>query len=534
MKSKPDDTVFLNKASATPTTGAAGSSSVVLSPELLSEASRRLGWAGLVYASAYFLAYWGPYLVTSIQSGDPGYLVVQNWTAAIAIALGIAVFAMSRVARLRPETFLDFGLIFGVVGSCGIAVAQFAEGFTPGIVSGRYLGIPWECVWIIIFPLVAPNRPRRVLIASLVSASASPITVIVMHRYFAAPVNAPVTVIVTYFAFSSYLCAILAFVLSRIVHRYSVRLRKAREIGAYELVAELGRGGMGEVWVARHRLLARPAAVKLIRPELLGADLQSQETVSRRFEREARATAELRSTHTVDIYDFGRSDDGAFFYVMELLDGVSLDAMVKQHGPINSARAIFLLQQVCHSLGEAHEHGLIHRDIKPANIFVCRLGPDFDFVKVLDFGLVKRDGGIEADTLLTAQDATAGTPAYMAPEMATDRGTVDGRADLYAVGCVAYWMLTGRQVFEGESAIATILKHVRERAPRPSEHSELPIPPELDQLVLDCLSKDPNARPQTAAELAMRLAAIPVAAPWSVDDGREWWRLHGPAKVRSN
>jgi serine/threonine-protein kinase len=283
---------------------------------------------------------------------------------------------------------------------------------------------------------------------------------------------------------------------------------------------------MGEVWVARHRQLARPAAIKLIRPELLGTDARSREAVSRRFEREARATAGLRSVHTVDIYDFGRSDDGAFFYVMELLDGMSLDQMVKRHGPLSAERTVYLLRQVCHSLGEAHRHDLIHRDIKPANIFVCRLGPDYDFVKVLDFGLVKHGGALEQQTELTADGSTAGTPAYMAPEMATASGQIDGRVDLYALGCVAYWMLTGQQVFEAETSIATILKHVRDEPVPPSQRTEMPIPPELDAIILDCLAKDPAARPQTAAELTRRLAAIQFAQPWSCERGHDWWRLH--------
>jgi hypothetical protein len=522
MESDSEDTVFLPKAA--PQT-ASGTSWVVLPPELLSEASRRLGWVGLVYAAAYFLAYGGPYLIAVLNGTSPGYLAVQNWTAIIAIALGVSVFILSRFARLRPETFLDFGLVFGVVGSCGIAIAQFAAGFTPSITPGRYLGIPWECVWIIIFPLVAPNRPRRILVASLLSASASPLTVYLMHRYYGVAVNASPVVLVSYFAFSSYLCAVLAFVLSRIVHRFNIRLRKAREIGAYELVSELGKGGMGEVWVAKHRLLARPAAVKLIRPELLGADLPSQESVIRRFEREARATAELRSTHTVDIYDFGRSEDGAFYYVMELLDGLSLDAFVKRHGPLTPERAVYLLLQICHSLGEAHEHGLTHRDIKPGNIFLCRLGPDFDFIKVLDFGLVKKIGSADESALTAVQGNTAGTPAYMAPEMATNVAAVDSRADLYALGCVAYWMLTGRPPFEGATSIATILKHVRDPAPRTSDHTEMPIPPELDDVILACMAKDPIDRPQTAHDLARRLEAIELSPRWTAERARDWWSI---------
>jgi serine/threonine-protein kinase len=292
-------------------------------------------------------------------------------------------------------------------------------------------------------------------------------------------------------------------------------------------VTKLGEGGMGEVWVARHRMLARPAAVKLVRPELLGHDQRSRESAVRRFEREARATAALRSTHTIDVYDFGVAEDGSFFYVMEFLEGVTLDAMVRRFGPVPAGRAVYLLHQVCHSLGEAHARGMVHRDIKPANIFSSRLGPDCDFIKVLDFGLVKQTTELNETTALTGLGIAAGTPAFMAPEIALSQTDVDSRADIYAVGCVAYWLVTGEVVFKRDTSLATVLAHVRDTPDPPSAHSELPIPEPLSQLILECLAKDPAARPQTTAELASRLDAIDVPA-WTGDDARKWWALHGP------
>ena len=205
------------------------------------------------------------------------------------------------------------------------------------------------------------------------------------------PLDRPWT-IAAYFLASTYLSAGIAYVLARIVYRFSNSLKRAREIGSYELVERIGEGGMGEVWKAKHRLLARPAAIKLIRTDVLGSNRQSRDVMIRRFEREAQDTATLGSTHTIDVYDFGVTEEGDFYYVMELLTGFSLDRFVRDFGPMEPARVADLLRQVCHSLGEAHERGLIHRDIKPANIFLCRLGPDDDFVKVLDFGLVKHSG----------------------------------------------------------------------------------------------------------------------------------------------
>jgi serine/threonine-protein kinase len=417
---------------------------------------------------------------------------------------------------------LDLGLGFNVIGAFGIAVTEYWRGFGE-FQFDRFLGIPWEAAWIIVFPLVAPNTPRKIFIASLLSASAGPITVALTDS--AAATGRPV-VLVTYFLSTNYLFAILAYVISRIVYRYGVRLKRAREVGAYQLVRRLGEGGMGEVWTARHRLLARPAAVKLIRSELLGTNDQGREAAVRRFEREARATAALGSTHTVDVYDFGVAEDGSFYYVMELLDGVSLETLVRRYGPIGTSRAVFLLRQVCHSLSEAHARGLIHRDIKPANIFTCRLGPDYDFVKVLDFGLVKHSSPLTAPhTEVTMEGVTAGTPAYMSPEMALGR-EVDGRADIYALGCVAYWLVTGQQVFTADTPMATILAHVRDEPLPPTARTECVIPPAFEAVVMACLAKDPRARPSSADELSDRLAAGGPADGWTRSSARSWWDLH--------
>jgi serine/threonine-protein kinase len=302
-------------------------------------------------------------------------------------------------------------------------------------------------------------------------------------------------------------------------------------MGAYHLETLLGRGGMGEVWRAKHQMLARPAAIKLIRPDAVGADEASGHTLLQRFEREAQATASLRSPHTVEIYDFGLSKDGTFFYVMELLEGIDLDTLVKQYGPIPAERVVHILRQVCHSLDEAHEAGLMHRDIKPANLFICRYGRDRDFVKVLDFGLVKKRHTTEDDQGDLTQHGTAvGTPSFMAPEMLSDGGLVDGRADIYAVGCVAYWLLTGLLVFEGSSAMAVIVKHARDIPDSPSARSEMDIPPALEQIVMDCLEKEPENRPQSASDLAIRLDQLNLPESWTDDCAATWWEMRIPAR----
>jgi serine/threonine-protein kinase len=244
-----------------------------------------------------------------------------------------------------------------------------------------------------------------------------------------------------------------------------------------------------------------------------------------RFEREARATATLRSNHTVELYDFGLTDDGAFYYVMELLDGLSLQDLVVRFGPVSAGRVIQILRQVCHSLGEAHSRGMIHRDIKPANIFVCRLGPDVDFVKVLDFGLVTAptDRGTDL-TQLTMEGVLAGTPAFMPPEVA-EGAQPDGRADIYALGCVGYWLLTGQLVFEGDTPLSVLMQHARDTPVPPSERTEIEVPEDLEEIILACLSKNPGDRPGTIAELDQSLAAI-EDDDWGRDAAQEWWNLH--------
>jgi serine/threonine protein kinase len=282
---------------------------------------------------------------------------------------------------------------------------------------------------------------------------------------------------------------------------------------------------MGEVWRAHHRLLARPAAIKLIRPGRSNEDGDGATAIAR-FRREAQAAASLRSPHSIQLYDFGVTRDGRFYLVMELLDGIDLETLVRRFGPQPPSRVVHLLLQACESLAEAHASGLVHRDIKPANLHLCRLGLEYDFVKVLDFGLAKRDPmSSTAQTLLTAPEATTGTPAYMPPELASGEA-VDGRGDLYSLGCVGYFLLTGTLVFEGENALRMILQHLQSEPVAPSVRSGLPIPTELDRLILHCLAKDPGRRPASAGDLAAALARIDVRAPWTQDDARVWWERH--------
>jgi serine/threonine-protein kinase len=392
----------------------------------------------------------------------------------------------------------------------------------------RMMQISWIAILLLVYSIVAPATPMKMLGASLVAASLDPLGVWIAHlRGVPAP-----SVVQTFVLFwTNYICAGLATIPAYLMRKIGRKLRKARELGSYELIELLGHGGMGEVWTAQHRLLARRAAVKLVRPELLGAASEDEaRVVLKRFEREAQATAALSSPHTIQLFDFGITDQGVFYYVMELLSGRDLESMVREFGPMPAERVGFLLRQAAHSLADAHARGLVHRDIKPANVYVCRMGLEYDFVKVLDFGLVKVNAtsALRSQTLVTGEQKTTGTPAYMAPEIILGESTVDRRADVYALGCVAYFLLTGQLVFEADTPMKMLLQHVQAEPVPPSQRTELPIPRELEDLVLACLQKDPNKRPQNAEVLFDMACRCHVGGHWNSATAKAWWDKHLP------
>lgn len=292
----------------------------------------------------------------------------------------------------------------------------------------------------------------------------------------------------------------------------------------YELRQRLAGGTMGEVWLARHKALGRDVAFKRIKP----GNIDEEDT--KRFEREARVLSKLRSPHTVEVFDFGVMPDGELFYAMELLDGIDLQTVVRDHGPLPPERVIHLLLQACASLSEAHALGLVHRDVKPANFMICRYGGEFDFLKVLDFGLVKKPAGRESAAGVTNPATVLGTPAYLAPESMSGSKYVDGRADLYALAAVAFWLLTGRLVFETDKPLVMVKMHLTEPPPRVSAHSTFQVPGALDSLIHDCLQKKPEERPSNVEVVRRRLEEIPLGKRWDRDRAEAWWkeRASGP------
>ena len=288
-------------------------------------------------------------------------------------------------------------------------------------------------------------------------------------------------------------------------------------LAAYELLERVGSGTMGEVWKAKHKYLSRVAAIKRIK-----AAVVDKEDVAR-FKREARATSALRSPHTVDVYDFGE-DAGGFFYAMEFLDGMDLQRMVSNNGPMPPARAIYILVQACHSLAEAHAQGVVHRDIKPGNMMLCRYGLDYDFLKMVDFGLAKHSASSGKEAPLTRAGAVLGTAAYLAPESVKGSASVDARADIYALGAVAFWLVTGKLLFKYTNPMEMVKAHLLEEPPRTSSVSKFPIPKALDDLIASCLAKNPDQRPKSAEDLADQLSEIETTEGWTRQDARNWWR----------
>ena len=490
--------------------------------DLLSQSAERLRVLALLYAFIFFMAGILPAL---LFPGDRARFlgnVVQWAPAVIGIVVAVLVAAVIRSRRVPPRAEMSLGLAFEIVSSYAIAAAEFADPMQLETHRG-YLGLSWVAVWVVLFTVVVPTSPRRAVGAALASVSSVAVVIGLVMASGTTSIRIGPAEFFIGLVFPYLLVVAMAYVGARVVYHLGTEVKRARELGSYHLEEKLGEGGMGEVWRARHRMLARPAAIKLMRRARVSAE------AARRFEREAQVIARLRSPHTVELFDFGIATDGAFYYVMELLEGLDAESLLRRFGPTPPERAIYLLRQVCHSLSEAESCGLVHRDIKPANIFLCRYGEEYDFVKVLDFGIVGvvRDPA-ETSPVLTRENAVHGTPAFMAPEQAMG-DHLDGRADIYATGCVAYWLLTGQLVFTAETPMGLLLHHAQTPPIPPSARTDLPIPRALEDLVLSCLAKDPANRPQSARELSLRLAEVAGASPWTQEQAREWWAAHQSA-----
>jgi len=459
----------------------------------------------------------GALILLGMTSLDPAAFVRGAALGPLAAAtlLSLGMLGLTWIKRLGAAAVTTLAYVY-LLGLClALGFLRHAVVFGPtDPLRVSFLGV----VPILTFAALVPAVPQKVFFISLGAALMDPLALLLSAR----------TVEQVQVLGSSIIAVGVAWIsrqISGAVHKLTEGIREAQRVGSYRLVKRLGVGGMAEVWRAEHKMLARPAAIKLIRPEVLVRHGPVEaERLLRLFAREARTTAQLSSPHTIALYDFGINREGAFYYVMELLDGIDLQTLVERFGPQPSERVAHLLSQVCHSLREAHLQNFVHRDVKPANIFTCALGGELDFAKVLDFGLVL-DRHPTFDELEDEQ-RFVGTPAVMAPEMLRFQAPVDARADIYAVGCVGYWLLTGHRVFEATTRADMLVMHAHQRPIVPSKRAEQPIALGLEELIMSCLEKNPNKRPQSAGEVVERLSALTFATPWTEERRALWWKTH--------
>jgi serine/threonine protein kinase len=375
---------------------------------------------------------------------------------------------------------------------------------------------------------LVPSRPRRTILITAVFAAP-----MILVTTFLVPAQRggvawrtlesgalpwlPVTSAMMW-GFTILTCAVISWV----IYGLRVEVRKAHRLGQYTLEEKIGEGGMGVVYRATHSMLRRPAAIKLLLPDRAGANDLA------RFEREVQLTSQLTHPHTISIFDYGRTADGVFYYVMEYLDGFDLERLVDEDGPLAPARAIRILAQASGALSEAHARGLIHRDIKPANIILTRRADEPDIVKVVDFGLVKTLETAPGDAAVTNVNAIIGTPMYLAPEAIASPDSVDPRSDLYSLGAVGYFLLTGQSVFDAATTVEVCSKHLLEAPVPPSQRLGRPVPPDLEAIILACLAKRREDRPASAEVMRAALLACADAGEYDLAAARTWWERRGP------
>jgi eukaryotic-like serine/threonine-protein kinase len=496
-----------------------------LDDDVAENAARRLGTLAILTAltvvgSTILLCALQPELAAAHETP------VFRLSALFLLLASVGLAALERSKLVRPQVLLDAGLAFEVAGAFAIGMMENSAAWPDSPVRGSTA----VAAWIAICVLVISNRPWKSFIAAGVSAGMVPAAHLLSAQILGYPAM-PWNRLASYTIGPLFVAGWTPFLSTRI-YRMQKDLSRTTDLGSYRLESLLGKGGMGEVWRARHRLLRREAAVKLVRPDIVSrAGDRELQHIRRRFELEAQAIASLRSPHTVALYDFGTSDDGSLYYAMELLEGLDAQTLVKQYGPQPAGRVISFIRQVCDSLDEAHDLRMVHRDLKPTNLYVCRLGKQVDFVKVLDFGLVKAilDPG---QAQLTMQGETSGTPAFMAPEQVRGEPDIDDRADIYSLGCVAYFLLTGALVFDEPSALSMALAHVERTPTPPSQRSELSIPGSLERVIMACLEKKRERRPQSVAELASLLERCTEVPEWTPAHAKQWWALHYPAQAK--
>jgi serine/threonine-protein kinase len=432
-----------------------------------------------------------------------------------------ALLVLFSALRALPDRALLALALVGELMLCGLI--SVAAPWAAFVRTAHLPSHTWVVSVIILFALLVPVRPGRALLMSTACALTMPLGLFALAatgRIEARAADYLATAVAGLIALG------IATVASRTVYRAGAQVAAAQEIGGYRLDEPIGRGGGGEVWKGEHLLLARAAAIKLILPERLQGSAEDLETVLARFRREAQITSDLRSPHTVQLFDFGSTASRSLYYVMELLDGINLQHFVYRYGAVEPRRVVHWMRQACHALGEAHARGLIHRDIKPSNLYLCRYGRDMDYIKVLDFGLSK-PAEPSRDPSLTRTGFAMGTPGYMAPEQIFGL-PIGPAADLYALGCVAYWLLAGTTPFDAESQGEMLRLHAQAPPPPLGARAPRPIPPRLEAVVMQCLAKEPAERPRDADRLSAELGESLDGASWSDAEACAWWASNLP------
>jgi eukaryotic-like serine/threonine-protein kinase len=505
--------------------GSAGS----LSREIQSLRRRRLGSAALFLAAVYLVLF----LWSLLGGGTDQWLVSLMMFLRFAIAAACAVVIVSSISftpgQIRGLEYLLFGsfTVILIVTQYTVNLQLMRQEDIPRLISHMKNGVMGMFALMVIYGMFIPNDPRRTAGVVLTMALAVLVGMdLLMEREDLAHVAEQLHT--TEHAGSNALFlmigAALAIYGTYVLNGLRSDLHEAKKFGQYQLRQKLGVGGMGEVYLAEHQLLKRPCALKLIRPEA-GAD----PIALARFEREVQSAARLSHPNTIEIYDYGHTDDGTFYYVMEFLPGMSLQDLVQKYGRLPAGRLIYLFRQVSAGLAEAHAIGLVHRDLKPANIFITVRGGEPDVAKVLDFGLVKvtKDKGAVD---LTSDQRVSGTPLYMAPEQVTGDRALEARADIYAMGAMIYFCLTGQPPFKGGSPFEVMMAHARDPVVPPTQLCA-EIPSDLERVVLRCLAKKPDDRYPDVKALGKALAACAAANEWDAEKAEEWWAETGQSSA---
>ena len=454
--------------------------------------------------------------IVGVLTGEPLSAVLLGFHVLVVLVLGFSAAPLWRhcavsMKRLRIAELVIFGLpvAFFLMLQHRATLEDAGRRFMP-------TPMPFWVLLIFTYGMFIPNAWRRA--ALVIGAMALAPVFLVGGMMLVYPQAADVMTVmgITQYVLVLLVAAVASVFGMHLINTLRREVFEAKQIGQYRLLKPLGAGGMGEVYLAEHRMLKRPCAIKLIHPDRAG-----DPHVLARFEREVRMTARLSHWNTVEIFDYGRTDDGTFFYVMEYLPGLSLEALLERHGPLPAERVVHLLRQTCQGLREAHAIGLIHRDIKPANVFAAQRGGLYDVAKLLDFGLVKPLAET-ASARLTQEGAISGTPLFMSPEQARGRGDLDARSDIYSLGAVAYALVTGRPPFENTNPMEVMIAHVRDEVVRPSEH-QADVPADLEGVILRCLAKSPEDRFQDVDSLEQALAECAAANQWTQAHAALWW-----------